>query len=32
MKTVFFDVDNITRNYLNQQQICDGNVLFLEET
>jgi D-lactate dehydrogenase len=32
MKTVFFDVDNITRNYLNQQQICDGDVLLLEES
>lgn len=32
MKTVFFDVDNITRNYLESHQICDGDVILLEES
>ena len=32
MKTVFFDVDDITKNYLRQKQICDGDVILLEES
>ena len=32
MKTVFFDVDNITKDYLKQKQICTGNTIFLEES
>lgn len=32
MKIVFFDVDRITRHYLSQNQICNGNVVLLEES
>lgn len=32
MKIVFFDVDKITREYLSQKQICDGNIVLLEES
>lgn len=32
MKIVFFDVDKITRDYLEKQQICDGDVVLLEES
>ncbi len=32
MKAVFFDVDKITKDYLEKQQICDGNVVMLSES
>ncbi len=32
MKIVFFDVDKITRNYLEKQIICNGDVVMLEES
>ncbi len=32
MKTVFFDVDGITRHYLEQHQICNSDVVLLEES
>lgn len=32
MKVVFFDVDKITKDYLEKQQICDGNVVMLSES
>lgn len=32
MKVVFFDVDKITKDYLEKHQICDGNVVMLSES
>lgn len=32
MKVVFFDVDKITRDYLKNQPICNGDVVMLEES
>ena len=32
MKTVFFDVDKITRDYLEKQQICTGDTVLLPES
>lgn len=32
MKTVFFDVDKITKDYLEKQPICTGDVVMLEES
>lgn len=32
MKVVFFDVDKITREYLDSKQICAGDVVMLEES
>lgn len=32
MKAVFFDVDKITKDYLEKHQICDGNVVMLSES
>ena len=32
MKAVFFDVDKITKDYLEKQQICDGNGVMLSES
>ena len=32
MKTVFFDVDKITKEYLEKQSVCTGNVVLLPES
>lgn len=32
MKAVFFDVDKITKDYLEKQQICNGDVVMLSES
>lgn len=32
MKAVFFDVDKITKDYLEKHSICDGNVVMLSES
>ena len=32
MKTIFFDVDKITRDYLEKQQICTGDTVLLPES
>lgn len=32
MKIVFFDVDEITKNYLEKQKICTGDVVLLNES
>ena len=32
MKIVFFDVDEITKNYLEKQKICTGDVVLLSES
>lgn len=32
MKIVFFDVDDLSRNYLEKQQICQGDVLLFDKS
>lgn len=32
MKTVFFDVDGITKEYLSSRQICNGDVVMIRES